>query len=71
MRLKKPFLTQVRRKWGEKLVAIQRLMVPCIGFLESIVFGIQDQRGYWEREILLLKNLQYEQGAHRCGWKTI
>ena len=36
-------------------------------FPKSIVSD-QDRRGYWERIIVLLKP-QYEQGAHRCGWK--
>ena len=64
-------MEKVIKKGGEKLVVVQRLMVPCTGFSESIVFDIRDQRGYWEREILLLKNPQYERGAPRCGWKTV
>ena len=42
-------------------------MVSNAVFLESIVSD-QDQQGYWERIIVLLKP-QYERGAHRCGWK--
>ena len=42
-------------------------MVSNVGFPKSIVSD-QDRRGYWERIIVLLKP-QYEQGAHRCGWK--
>ena len=42
-------------------------MVSNTCFLESIISD-QDQRGYWERIIVLLKP-QYEWGAHRCGWK--
>ena len=44
MNLKKPFLKKVRRKRGEKPVVVQRLMVPCTGFLESIVFGTRLKR---------------------------
>ena len=57
MNLKKPFLAKVRRKGGEKPVVVWRLMVPCIGFPKSIVFGIWDQRGYWEREIFYWQTL--------------
>ena len=44
MNLKKPFLAKVRRKGEEKLIVVQRLMVPCTGFPESIVFDMRPKR---------------------------
>ena len=40
----KPFLKKGKRKGGEKLVVVQKLMVPCTGFPESIVFSTRPKR---------------------------
>ena len=37
-------MAKVERKGGEKWVAVQRIMVPCTGFPESIVFGTRPKR---------------------------
>ena len=51
-----PFWQRSKEEREEKLVTVRRLMVPCIGFLESIVFGARPKRILGKGHLVLEKS---------------